>query len=86
MGGLAIQTPPQPSEPFLRENSGQTWFITRDGISCLLQGDETVRDELPDLSEEEIESKSKANGLAKSLVCLQALWFITQCLTRRKFS
>jgi hypothetical protein len=37
---------------------------------------------LPDLSEPEIEDKSKANGLAKFLVCIQAAWFIVQTLGR----
>lgn len=30
----------------------------------------------------EIRDKSKANSLAKLLVCLQASWFMLQCITR----
>ena len=37
---------------------------------------------LPDLSKSEITDKSKANGLAKTLVCLQASWFCAQMLGR----
>ena len=37
---------------------------------------------LPDISEEDIRDKSKADGLAKFLVCLQAIWFCTQCISR----
>jgi len=35
---------------------------------------------LPDLSCEQINDQSKANGLTKSLICLQALWFCVQCV------
>lgn len=38
--------------------------------------------ELLDKSERDISDKSKASGLAKALVCLQAFWFCLQCLTR----
>ena len=34
------------------------------------------------ISEEDIKDKSKANALAKTLVCLQASWFCLQCVTR----
>ena len=37
---------------------------------------------LPELSREQIEDKSKASSLAKTLVCLQALWFCLQCISR----
>ena len=37
---------------------------------------------IPDLSEEEIRDKSKADGLAKLLVCLQGIWFCLQCIVR----
>ena len=37
---------------------------------------------LPDITDEEISDKSKANGLAKMLVCLQTGWFMLQCLGR----
>jgi hypothetical protein len=37
---------------------------------------------IPDLSERAIKDKSKANWLAKSLVCLQACWFIVQVVGR----
>ena len=37
---------------------------------------------IPDLSKEEIRDKSKADGLAKLIVCLQAIWFCTQCIIR----
>jgi hypothetical protein len=35
-----------------------------------------------DISKKYLQDKSKANGLAKTLVCLQASWFCVQCLVR----
>ena len=85
MGGLAIHIPDNlpESKRFLPSNNSETWFLTSDGVRHLLEQDSTHGD-LPDLSTEEIKSKSKASGLAKALVCIQALWFIAQCITRRK--
>src|SRR5438034_5099238 len=37
---------------------------------------------LPDISKDQIEDKSKASGLAKLLICLQAGWFCVGCLVR----
>ena len=37
---------------------------------------------MPFLSEEEIWDKSKVNGPAKAIVCIQALWFCAQCVGR----
>ena len=84
MGGLAIridENVPE-SKKFLPPGTSETWFIGHEGIRFLSK-QENSRNDLPNLSEEEIRSKSKANGLAKALVCIQALWFIAQCLTRR---
>ncbi|EPE26362.1 hypothetical protein GLAREA_02274 [Glarea lozoyensis ATCC 20868] len=39
-------------------------------------------DKLPNVSTEEISDKSKADGLAKCLVCLQASWMLLQTLGR----
>ena len=36
----------------------------------------------PRLRTEEIKDKSKANGLAKTIACLQAIWFTAQCIQR----
>lgn len=37
---------------------------------------------IPDISEEEIKDKSKADGLTKALACLQALYFLAQSIFR----
>ena len=36
----------------------------------------------PTITEEEIEDRSKADGLAKGIAVLQTTWFIAQCLSR----
>lgn len=38
--------------------------------------------DLPEINSEEISDKSKANLLAKALVCLQTGWFVVQCFGR----
>ena len=84
MGGIAFEVPENLPEPkrFLPFHDRETWFITKKGMSFLLKSDDH-RDVIPNISTEEIKSKSKANGLGKTLVCIQALWFIAQCITRR---
>ena len=86
MGGLAIQIPDNlpESKKFMPSDKSELWFLTSDGVRHLLK-QESTRGDLPDLSQEEIRSKSKASALAKALVCIQALWFIAQCITRRTF-
>ena len=85
MGGLAIQVPSNlpESKKFLPSNRDETFFVTCDGIRLLVKSDAS-RGDLPNLSKAEITSKSKANGIAKGIVCIQALWFIAQCISRRK--
>ncbi|KAK3317250.1 hypothetical protein B0T19DRAFT_434545 [Cercophora scortea] len=34
------------------------------------------------ISQADLADKSKANGMAKALVCIQALWFVIQCIAR----
>ncbi|KAK3619489.1 hypothetical protein LTR56_023990 [Elasticomyces elasticus] len=53
--------------------------LTVDGVKLLANVDSTL---LPDISREAIQDKSKASPLAKTIVCLQALWFCVQCITR----
>lgn len=51
-------------------------------LGCLTSQDKDLREVVPFVSEEEIWDKSKANGLAKSIVCIQAAWFCAQCIAR----
>ena len=85
MGGIALHVPENlpKTRSFLPPAHRGTWFLDGDAIIGLLKT-QNGRNDLPNLSEAEIRSKSKANGLAKTIVCVQALWFIAQCLTRRE--
>ena len=79
MGGFAFQIPQ--SKEFAPFHTEDTIFVSDKGIRSLLK-QETSGNSVPNLSELEVKSKSKANGIAKSLVCVQALWFMAQCITR----
>ena len=59
-------------EKFLPSDTEETCFLTSETVRYLMKQDRW-RDDLPNLSKEEIESKSKAGGVAKALVCTQAL-------------
>ena len=91
MGGFAIYVPKDlpSSEKFLPDDASETWFLRFPlgflSLNYLLEQEAYQRD-FPDVSEAEIKSKSKADGFAKTLVCIQAFWFISQCLTRRMSS
>ena len=84
MGGFAIRIPENLPEAkrFLPSHARKVWFLTNLGVRLLLE-QQSDRDDFPDISTDEIQTKSKASGLAKSLVCIQASWFLAQCLTRR---
>ncbi|KAB8648454.1 hypothetical protein FH972_026112 [Carpinus fangiana] len=53
--------------------------LSPEGIVWLLQNEPSL---LPDISEHQITDKSKANGIAKTFVCMQAIWFCAQCIAR----
>lgn len=73
MGGLA-------AEFTIAPGLSERLAITPDNFSAFVE--RLGPDFLPNLSEDEIADKSKANGLAKTIVCIQALWFGVQCFTR----
>lgn len=77
MGGFAVDVSDAPY--IFPPDTPTTRFLLLEGMTILFR----LRPELiPDLSELEIRDKSKANGFAKTLVCLQALWFCTQIIVR----
>lgn len=67
------------SEEFLPSTADKFRFVTPIALQVVVDASPT---ELPDLSIEEIRSKSKADVFTKILTCIQATWFIAQCLTR----
>ena len=70
MGGFVIDEPGRKSYTLSPENLE----------SLLKQGEITF----PTICVREIEDKSKGDFLAKGFVALQTLWFITQCIARRR--
>lgn len=77
MGGFAMDSSTS-EEPFLPGTRTRV-ALTPDGLCFLLQHEP---ESLPDISEEQIVDKSKADGVKKFLVCAQALWFCLQCVSR----
>ncbi|KAF8856757.1 hypothetical protein BDZ45DRAFT_593776 [Acephala macrosclerotiorum] len=74
MGGFAFHVGTDAGLPFEGRMT-----ITPAGLRFLA----TYAPELiPRITPAEIEDKSKADGLAKFLVCIQATWFCLQCVTR----
>lgn len=76
MGGLHCPQPPYKS-PSLKDLANPT--LTSLGFKTLCEHHPEL---IPDISEDQIRDKSKANGLTKTLVCLQAAWFCAQCISR----
>ena len=60
-------------------NSQQRLSLPPRGLLYILEDEPDL---IPDISKEYIWDKSKAGNLAKTLVCLQALWFCVQCILR----
>ncbi|KAL8678697.1 MAG: hypothetical protein Q9186_004972 [Xanthomendoza sp. 1 TL-2023] len=77
MGGFAFSFDSQ-DESFLPVPLSRA-SLTPEGISFLLSHEPGI---LPFITQEQIEDKSKADGLKKFLVCAQATWFCVQCVTR----
>lgn len=82
MGGYVFDTS---REPGLQIWPSDVQRLTPSAVAvlaCLLSSDSDLRTVIPFLSMEEIWDKSKANSLAKAIVCIQAFWFCTQCIVR----
>lgn len=77
MGGFVFDFTERPFT--VLPNGSQKVYLTPNGSLFLGKYFPEV---LPRPSIKFLEDKSKADGLAKTLVCLQALWFSVQCLNR----
>ena len=77
MGGFCFDT--TNAEPNFLPGDRTRVTLTSRGICSLA---ELAPELLPDISKEQILDKSKADEFGKTLACLQALWFCTQCITR----
>ena len=77
MGGFAFDT--EKAEPSFLPGSRTRFCLTPEGLIEIARKEPAL---LPDISKTEIQDKSKASGLAKFLVCLQAVWYCVQCVDR----
>ena len=77
MGGFAFDS--RGSGPDYLPKGEERLTLTGEGVSWLFEHKPGL---LPDITDAEIRDKSKASALAKFLVCLQALWFCFQCISR----
>jgi hypothetical protein len=80
MGGFVLEIDPT-TEPYIPamidRHSPLRLTLTSRGVRLL-----TKCGHIPYISEEFISDKSKADSLAKTLVCFQAAWFVIQILAR----
>lgn len=76
MGGFVFDTTDE--EPFL-PHSVTRIRLQPDGVAFLMEHAPKI---IPSLSREQIIDKSKADGLSKTLACLQAGWFCAQIIAR----
>ena len=63
----------------LMDGDERKGVLTSDKLRTLLQKGKIA---FPSITEEEIEDRSKADGLAKGIAVLQTTWFIAQCISR----
>ena len=77
MGGFAIDISGFPD--FLPPDTGKLWTLTEEGVVAAAKLQSEL---LLSLLEPQIADKSKADALAKMVVCIQAFWFCVQCLSR----
>ena len=76
-GGFAFDIDEDDNEHWLPPNAPKRLFLTARGVALLARCGR-----LPEVTEAEIWDKSKANGLAKTLILLQAAWMFIQVIAR----
>lgn len=76
MGGFVLEMDCE--EPFLPAQR-KRMTLTAKGIQYVAERFPAL---LPNISEVDIVDKSKAGALGKSIVCIQTVWFISQCISR----
>lgn len=82
MGGFILNVRGEESEFFVLKTQTQL-TIRPEAFPWIIRN---AFEAIPDISEDEILDKSKANGLAKFIVCVQATWFCIQCVNRLALS
>ena len=77
MGGFAFDT--SQAKPNFLPNGRSRLTLRFEALKYIAEHAPSL---IPDLPAEDIRDKSKADSLAKFLVCLQVIWFVTQCIVR----
>jgi hypothetical protein len=77
MGGYAFDMRKLPIN--FAPNQATRLTLTPDAVLELAKHEPHL---VPDISDEEIQDKSKADGFTKTFVCIQALWFLAQIIGR----
>jgi hypothetical protein len=77
MGGIVIDEKEWPSR--LEDKTRRVWYLNPVAVELALFWDPRLGEQI---QQKNIEDKSKSNALAKTLVCMQALWFMAQCVSR----
>lgn len=78
MGGLGFDTR-KARGVFLRKSCPPQFHLTSESIETLCILNPEI---FESIDSNKIDDKSKVGGFGKSLVCLQAFWFMAQCLSR----
>ncbi|KID91968.1 hypothetical protein MGU_00879 [Metarhizium guizhouense ARSEF 977] len=78
-GGFAFDTTGLPEDQKFLPGSRNRVTLNQEAVLRVARHFPSL---VPDISEAAIADKSKANALAKAIVCLQATWFVIQCLVR----
>ena len=71
-GGLAIDTSSFSKQPRMTLTAKGIVLLAEIGL-------------LPQVSKEDVDDRSKADSIAKILVCTQAIWFLLRCFARRVY-
>lgn len=79
MGGFVIDMRDSPVRKKYFPRSPKRYTLTPDNVLNVAKNQPSVLN-IP--SKAELWDKSKANGLAKVVVCLQAIWFLAQFISR----
>jgi hypothetical protein len=79
MGGFAFSTADLPEDQKFLPGSRDRVVLRERGILAVAEFEPSL---LPDMSAEDIMDKSKAAGFDKTIVCMQATWFIAQTTLR----
>ncbi|MCJ1477821.1 hypothetical protein MMC13_006494 [Lambiella insularis] len=78
MGGYSLDVSMDPQPRIWPEKVDRLTLSPKGVLACLGSQDNELRELPPFLSKDEIWDKSKANNLAKAIVCIQAVWFCAQ--------